>query len=455
MKKTNAVKRMITVSLAAAMCASALSGCAGNASSQAPASGTSTDPAASASAPAPAAGDGNTTIRIAWWGNQLRNDTTVAMLNAYVEANPSVKYEAEFTDWSGYWDKLATQAASNNLPDVIQQDYSYIAQYYTKGQLANLTPYTESGKLDVSNVDDSILSLGKFDNNLYALCSGVNAVGMLYNTRLAKEAGVEVPLRPTYEDLEKISAKVFEVTGIPSMSAGGNGAITMMSRDLGEVFFDVENKKIGSSEATVLRYFTYVKNSISSPWHCSVDVIQEAATAGVEDKPLSTGTAFNEFPGGSNMMAAHQAPLEDELAMVMFPKLSDATQESSMYLRPAMFWSVVESSANKDVAVDIINYYTNSEKAQDLLQAERGVPVSGKMAEYLKPQLGEVQQRIFDYVAEVTKVAVPFDPPQPAGANEVNKLLDDTTDLVRYGELSPEDATARFLADANAILSRS
>lgn len=434
-KKSMILKRISTVLLTVVMCAGLLTGCSNGVSSQAPAE------------------SDETTIRIAWWGNQLRNDTTVAMLDAYIAENSGIKYQAEFTDWSGYWDKLATQAASNNLPDIIQQDYAYIAQYYTKGQLANLSEYVDAGKIDVSNVSDSILSLGSFDGDLYALCAGVNAVCMLYNTRLATEAGVKVPMRPTFQDIMDISAKIYEATGIHSVSPGGNGAITMMSRDVGEVFFDVENNRIGSSDATVLRYFNHVKACIDSEWHVSVDVLQEASTAGVENSPISRGKAFNEFPGGSNMMAAHQAPMEDELGIVMFPKLDDATQES-MYLRPSMFWSITESSANKDAAADIINFYTNAEKAQDLLKAERGVPVSTVMANYLKPQLDPIQQKIFDYIAEVTKVAVPFDPPQPAGANEVNKLLDDLTDLVRYGELSPEDAAARFLPEANDILTK-
>jgi multiple sugar transport system substrate-binding protein len=105
-------------------------------------------------------------------------------------------------------------------------------------------------------------------------------------------------------------------------------------------------------------------------------------------------------------------------------------------------------------AARIIDYFTNSERAQDLLQAERGVPVCSKMAEYLRPQLSDVQQRVFAYISEVTKVAVPFDPPQPNGSTEVNKLLDDLTDLVRYGEISPEDAAARFLPEAQDILTK-
>lgn len=451
MKNGKIFKRIVTVLLAGAMSVTAFTGCSGGGGGS---SGTPADSGSSqASAQTPSGGGGGGTIRIAWWGNQLRNDTTVAMLDAYVAENPTVKYEAEFTDWSGYWDKLATQAASNNLPDIIQQDYAYIGQYHSKGQLANLSEFTQSGKLDVSNISDSILSLGSFDEKLYALCAGVNAVGMIYNTRLAKEAGVEVPMRFTYEEFMDIAAKVYEKTGIPSTVAGGYGTMQMMARDVGEVLYDVENKKIGASKATVLCYFNNIKAGIDQKWHFSRDVLQEASTAGVEDKPLSKGTGFNEYPGGSNMMAAHQAPLKDELTMVMFPKRSDATKES-MYLRPSMFWSISEVSANKEIAADIINYYTNSEKAQDLLLAERGVPVSTVMADYLKPQLDPVQQKIFDYIAEVTKIAVPFDPPLPAGANEVNKLVDDLTDLVRYGELTPEAAADRFLSEANPILTK-
>lgn len=393
------------------------------------------------------------TIRIAWWGNQLRNDGTVAMLNAYMEEHPNVKIEAEFTDWSGYWDKLATQAASNNLPDIIQQDYMYIAQYHAKGQLASLTEQIKAGNLNVDDVSESILATGSFDGELYALCAGVNAVGMLYNTNLAKEAGVEIPLRLTYQDVMDLNAKIFAATGVRGMTPAGGGSMQMMCRDVGELYLDPKTNTIGASEATVLKYFKQIKDTIDSEWAVSVDVMQEDTTAGVENSSLSTRKSWNFYPGGSNQMAAYEAPMKDTLGMVMYPTVADATQES-MYLRPSQFFSITSSSAHKEEAARIIDYFTNSERAQDILQAERGVPVSSKMAEYLRPQLKDVQQRVFAYIAEVTKVGVPFDPPQPNGTSEVNKLLDDLTDLVRYGEISPEDAAARFLPEAQNILTK-
>ncbi|MFV0401583.1 MAG: ABC transporter substrate-binding protein [Oscillospiraceae bacterium] len=462
MQKSKTLKQIAALLLAGALSVGLFAGCnGGTSSSSAPAESTASSASESeseapaseseAASEAPATEGGEATIRMAWWGNQLRNDGTVAMLDAFVAENPNVKYEAEFTDWSGYWDKLATQAASNNLPDIIQQDYMYIAQYHAKGQLASLTEQVTAGNLNIDNVSESILATGSFDGELFALCAGVNAVGMLYNVRMAEEAGVTIPERFTYDELMALNAQVFEATGIKGMTPAGGGGMQMMCRDVGELYLDPETNTMTASETTVNKYFQQVKATIDSPWSVSVDIMQEDVTSGVENSSISTMKTWNFYPGGSNQVAAYEAPMDDSLDMAMYPKRDDATQES-MYLRPSQFWSITATSEHKDVAARIIDYFTNNEKAQDILQAERGVPVSSVMAEYLQPQLDEVQQRVFAYIAEVTEVAVPFDPPQPNGTNEVNKLLDDLTDLVRYGELTPEAAAERFLAEADGIL---
>ena len=49
------------------------------------------------------------TIRIAWWGNQTRNDLTTQVLAMYTALHPNVTFETEPTAWDGYWDKLALE----------------------------------------------------------------------------------------------------------------------------------------------------------------------------------------------------------------------------------------------------------------------------------------------------------------------------------------------------------
>ena len=125
-----------------------------------------------------------------------------------------------------------------------------------------------------------------------------------------------------------------------------------------------------------------------------------------------------------------------------------------MYLRPSMFWSVTTQSEHPDESVLFIDVFTNDQEAQDYLMAERGVPISSEMREYLAPKVDESQQRIFEYISKVEEVAVPFDPPFPAGSTEVMTLIDDYTNLVRYGEISPEEATQMLISEANGALER-
>jgi len=401
-----------------------------------------------------AAGDEAITLRISWWGNQLRNETTLAFLDAYTELNPHVTFEAEFTDWGGYWDRLATQAAAGNLPDIIQQDYGYIAQYHARGLLANLTELYTAGYMDVSEVPESVLTLGRFGGDLYALCIGVNAVAIFYNIDAAEAAGVSWSERPSYQELMEFSAAVFDATGIRGDTPGGMGGLQMMARDVGEFVYDVDasgNNIVGASEATVLRFFNQIYTTINMPWSLTVEQRQDAIGVGLEADHLPTGRSWVMFPGGSNQLAAVQAATEDRIGINFYPRTAEFTHEA-MYLRPSQFFSIASTSQHIQESARVLDFYTNDGSAQLHLMAERGVPVNPRMAEYLRPHLDPVQQTIFEYIARVTEIGTPFDPPFPNGAAEANRLLDDLVDLIRFGQMTPEVATARWIPEANDIL---
>ncbi len=68
-------------------------------------------------------------LRMVWWGSQDRHDRTLKVIDQYMEENPHVTISPEFTGWDGYWEKMATQAAGGNLPDIVQMDYKYLSEY--------------------------------------------------------------------------------------------------------------------------------------------------------------------------------------------------------------------------------------------------------------------------------------------------------------------------------------
>ena len=41
------------------------------------------------------------TLKLFWWGNQVRNDLTQQVIDLYMKNNPNVTIMPEFTDWNG------------------------------------------------------------------------------------------------------------------------------------------------------------------------------------------------------------------------------------------------------------------------------------------------------------------------------------------------------------------
>src|SRR5690625_1443396 len=120
------------------------------------------------------------TIRMAWWGDQPRHDYTQEILEMYMDEHPNVKIEPEFASWDDYWQRLAPQAAANELPDILQMDLSYISQYALNEQLTDLNQFI-GNEIDVSNIADTIVSGGTVGDGIYGFNTGVNAVGFQYN----------------------------------------------------------------------------------------------------------------------------------------------------------------------------------------------------------------------------------------------------------------------------------
>lgn len=439
------MKRVLSLTLASLLSVSLLAACGAPAASA---------PETSGSSQAASGGTANepVVLRVSWWGSQARTDGTVAALDAYTAENPNVTFEYEFSDWGGYWDKLSTQAASNSLPDIIQQDYAYIAQYQAKNQLASLDEFISSGVINVADVPKSILDSGVIGGQLYALCAGMNAPTIAYDKAVVEAAGVTIPDQMTFEEYEAICQTVYEKTGVKSTYPVGDTYIAYVSRDFGKKMFDYEKNQLACDESVVLQYFQKAKDTINQPWHLSMEIMTEKNADDIETKPIVDGSTWTDFLQ-SNQVPTLAQTAGKELGMTMNPISTGATGQN-MFLKPSMFFSITESSKNKEQAAKVLDFLTNSTKAQDCLKAERGVPISTKIAEYIKPTLPAEQQSAFDYVAMVGQIATPIDPPNPPGFSELRKLCSDLTDQVRYGEISPEDATAKFMTDGNAILAK-
>lgn len=451
------MKRRIAATFMAIMIvAASIAGCGGSSSSgsgtQASQAGQQTETTAKETAgetTAQAAADGEkVTLNLCWWGNQIRNDVTKKAVDLYMSQNPNVEIKIEFTDWSGYWDKLSAMAAGGNLPDIIQQDYSYINQYQKSGQRADLTPFIESGIIDTSKIPDSIIESGSIDGKCYALSLGSNAPMMVYDKAVVEEAGVTLPEQMTVDELYDISQQIYEKTGVKTFFDGGLGMMQLIARARNSHLFD---ELVAGDSTSSKEHFANVDRFAKAEFSISPDLLAEKSPDLVETKPIIDGTTWNDF-SFSNQFISLSDTAGRELGIVMTPIANDADGQS-MYLKPSQFFSIAETSPNKEEAAKFINWFTNSVECNQILMAERGIPVNTEVAEAIKPDVDPVAQMVFDYIAKVGEVAVPIDEPDPAGKGEVEALGNTTVENLRYGDITADEAAESFVAEASRILS--
>lgn len=401
--------------------------------------------------------DGTVTLTFTWWGNQIRNERTQAMLDLYSEQNPGVTFDPQFAEWSDYWNKLATASAGHALPDIVQMDYSYLEQYASNGLLVDLTPYIENGTINVDNVDPTILDSGKSGDGIYALCNGVNTPAMLYNKTLLDSVGITIKDNMTMDEFIAVSKEVYEKTGYKTNIAYGSDAyIDYFCRAYDETLY--QSDSIGASPETLEAFYSLYEDGIKEGWMIDPSVFAEVTVGSVEQDPMVYGSSpetssWCYLAYTSQYIATKNAAPEGmEIGISTWPS---ADPVKSDFLKPSQFFAISSDSANPDEAAKVLDYITNSVDCNNILLAERGIPISSVVSEAISENLTEDDRKVITFINEVvTPNCSTISPPAPTAASEAYNLNDILVEKVCYGEITAAEAAQQMYEQGNEIMAK-
>ena len=182
-----------------------------------------------------------------------------------------------------------------------------------------------------------------------------------------------------------------------------------------------------------------------------------------EDQALDTGPLETTMvvlgkaacmPSNSNQLVGFQALMQDKLNMCGYPRLA-AGVGGGHYRKPSMFFSISGSSANKQAAVDFLNFFVTNPDAGKVLGVERGIPCSAAVRDAVAPTLDEGSKIALNFVSNLGDLLGALPPPPPAAAGEIDiSLLRTLSQEVAFGARSAADAGPYFVSEATAILGR-
>ena len=398
-------------------------------------------------------GSGSSAIRLTWWGNPTRDEMTQQVVDAYAEVEESVTISAEPGEWSGYWDKLATQAAGGDLPDVIQMDEKYISEYGGRGTLLDLA---EAG-LDTSEFAEGAVEVGELQGEgLMAINAGLNAAIFLINPAVFEMAGVEIPDDSTWtwDDLIDIAVQISENTdeGIYGMTqmATVQALFQVWVRQMGQDQYKDGGAGFDAEAATsLMEYAQRIQDTGAGP-DASVSVEDAAQSL---DQSLFATDRIGITVAWSNQVVAHDAAVPGGITAIRPPSMTGSSADAALWYKASMYWSVSATAQDPEAALAFVDYLVNSPDAGKILSVERGVPGNLAVREAITPDLDDANMMAVEYLETIENELGSAPEITPQGGGEFEAILTRAGEDMLFGRITPEEAGQRLVDELEAALS--
>jgi multiple sugar transport system substrate-binding protein len=385
------------------------------------------------------------TIRMYWWGGDARHQRTQEVIDLFEKKHPNITVEAEFSDWNGYWEKLATSTAGKNSPDVIQMDQLYLASYADRGALADLRD------LDISTkgMEESVLGMGESDGGLYAVPISTSAMATFVNTDLLDQIGVPLPDNTdswTWDEYEAWTQSVTQAA--PQGVYGGSLAqnefmLQLFARQNGDEL--VADGDIAIDPETVEAFFQLALDSTKSGASAPASTWAETSGLALDQQPLSVGTVATTFATATQVSAYSQASGAN-LELVPIPTVKGGEKDAD-YFKAGMYWSVSSQSKHPAEAAALIDFFLNDPEAVKIIGTERGLPAISSTLDLIGDDLTPEESKAVAF----SDSRLPFlgDAPAivPNGASDVDAVIVRYMQDVLFERQTPADAAKGFIAD--------
>jgi multiple sugar transport system substrate-binding protein len=393
---------------------------------------------------------GATTLALAWWGNPTRNKNTEAMIAAYQQANPNVQISPQPGEFNSYWDKLATQTAGGQAPDIIQMDMNYISEYGTRGALLDLKD------VDTSKFVEGTVESGRINDTLVGINAGINSALIFANPTVFEKAKMDLPDDKTWtwDQMAEVAAEVASKAGVPfgiAQIMGSDPLFGTFVRQNGKELFTPDG--LGFDVAEAQAWYDMMAKFQKAGALGTPEQISEEQAKPLDQSAIVVGNAAMHYFNSNQEEALSNAAGGDYLMeMLRGPSMTGKATDRKTWYKASMLWSASARSKSPEAAVAWINWFANDQAAADIDRAERGIPPNAEIQEAVKPKLSPAQQKVLQYITDIKpEVAnTPIAPP-PGGGTIAEILFRHGIDVL-FGRTSSAEGAQKFVDELKSNL---
>ncbi|MBD2845558.1 extracellular solute-binding protein [Paenibacillus sp. IB182496] len=306
------------------------------------------------------------TLAHGWTGEAAMAKAFEPAVERYAQEHDYITLNVETAPGNGIRDKIVTEMAANDPPDVfLHWGVRETERYITNGKIADLTDLIaddpELNGLYSANAYGSATYRGR----IYALPIQENMMTFLVNTKMFEEYGVDIP--ETFDELKE-AVRTFEENGLIPFAANGGTPRAMLLSLVDQLYGDdLRERLIGNQpfDDRLAQAAGYVKELVELG----------AFPEGMET--LSTLQALELFNAGMSPMYFQHSwtlgsvaeDLFEHVEVIPFPKLSEA---GDAYMTSAAGYFVYlsqhayEDESKREAAWELVKYLAGPEVGKDL-----------------------------------------------------------------------------------------
>lgn len=288
----------------------------------------------------------------------------------------------------GYEDKVNAAITADNLPDVITLDGPNTAAYAHAKVIIPLDKYVKDANMD--DVLDSIKQQGTYKGKLYAFGYSESSVGVYYNKKMFKEAGIDLSKLPTIDDpwtwseFNSISKKLKKHFKRPAIDFKLNSIDEMLPYAYMPLIWSNGGTVVNSKGTKAEGYFNS-KKTVEA-----VEFIQNLVKKGYTTiSPVEKGFETEVYPmllSGSWTITDMASNYKDvDYGILPYP-VSDKTKK---LVSPTGSWqiAVTSKSAKPKIAAEFVKYATSTQSSKLISLASNGLPIRKSTIKEIKDEV--------------------------------------------------------------------
>ncbi|WHT21815.1 ABC transporter substrate-binding protein [Crossiella sp. CA-258035] len=390
------------------------------------------------------AAEGEIRLRFVWWGNQDRATLTQRAVALFEQRNPGVRVDTTFTSFAAYWEKLATETAGGNPPDVMQLDYRYLNEYAGRGVLLDLAG-SLGKQIRTADWHQGLLAAGKVGAKQVGVPLAQNTTTIVYDPKPFAAKGIPEPkLGWTWQDYLATATRLTQgqLAGATDF-AGTEDVFEMWLRQCGKQLYTAEGQ-FAFTESD-LREFWQLAARFRAAGALNHTELTAGLNQGPEQTPLGRRRTATEHSYDS-IFGGYHAIRPNELKLAPYP--SDNPAQLGQYRKPSQLLSVFARTKQREAAVKLVDFLLNDEEAGKILGATRGLPPNLKIRAQVADSLQGPDRQVYDYETALEPHLGDPPPPPPKGDGAVYKLMQRLNEEVVFGRKTIDEAVRQFFTDA-------